>query len=417
MALIRLALDTRKNVRNKAGLYPIVIRIFYKKQSLIRSGYYTSTGGWDTKNSRLKKSAIANKDINCEAIDHELAEKVYKAKELTKELGKSIDRLDVNGLIKLIKDRWDQNLSSEIRKKVENQISISSWGNVLIRRKKNSDSPGTARWYKNGIEALKKFNGGDDVMLYDITVSFLKDFEAYHLGKGNGKNTISIYLRAIRAIYNSAVEEDQFKPIKNAFEHYKIPSSTRTKKRTVGKDKLNNIKKLNYEEDSPLWHTKNYTLVMFYCRGMNFIDLVKVRVGDISNGRLYYGRSKTGNPFSVKITDGLQRILNHYLEGKEPKDYLFPTNYDGSSKHYQKYKSQRRRMNERLKIIARDAGIEGDFTTYYIRHSWATIAKYMGIPTEIISEGLGHSSIRTTEIYLKDFDDEILDEANELIVS
>ena len=74
-------------------------------------------------------------------------------------------------------------------------------------------------------------------------------------------------------------------------------------------------------------------------------------------------------------------------------------------------------MNGYLKIIANDAGIEQVFTTYTIRHSWATIAKYMGISTEIISEGLGHNSLRTTEIYLKSFTNTVLDEANELVVS
>jgi len=98
-------------------------------------------------------------------------------------------------------------------------------------------------------------------------------------------------------------------------------------------------------------------------------------------------------------------------------DYLFPANYDGSTKSYEKYKSLRRRMNGYLKIIANDAGIEEAFTIYTIHHSWATIAKYMGISTEIISEGLGHNSLRTTEIYLKSFTNTVLDEANELVVS
>ena len=417
MALIRLALDTRKNAKNKYGLYPIVLRVFHKRQSLIRLGYYTSIDGWDERNSRLRKSVVANRNIDCTAIEQELNEKLYAAKILVKELGSSMNKLDVHGLILHIKEKWDANPTSEIRNKVDNQISISEWGQVLMDRKKSADSPATAKWYKDGIDALLKFNEGKDVMLYEVTVSFLKNFEAYHLGKGNSKNTICIYLRAVRSIYNSAIKEDQFKPLKNAFEHYKIPSGSRTKKRVVGKEKLTSIKELQYELGSPLWHTKNYALIMFYCRGMNFIDLVKIKVEDISNGRLYYGRSKTGRPFSVKITQGLQEILDHYLKEKKTSDYLLPTNYDGSTKHYQKYKSQRRRMNERLKIIAKDAGIEGNFTTYYLRHSWATIAKYMGIPTAVISEGLGHSSIRTTEIYLKDFDDDVLDEANELIVS
>jgi integrase len=148
---------------------------------------------------------------------------------------------------------------------------------------------------------------------------------------------------------------------------------------------------------------------------MNFIDLVKIKVDHIQGNRLYYGRSKTGTSLSVLIHHKLRNILDFYLADKKSGDYLFPTNYDGSSKHYQKYKSQRRRMNNRLKIIARDAGIEANFTTYTIRHSWATIAKYLGISTALISESLGHSSIKTTEIYLKDFDDYALDEVNELV--
>ena len=74
-------------------------------------------------------------------------------------------------------------------------------------------------------------------------------------------------------------------------------------------------------------------------------------------------------------------------------------------------------MNERLRIIAADADIQAKFTTYTIRHSWATIAKYMGISTALISEGLGHHSLKTTEIYLKDFHNEALDEMNELVIS
>lgn len=74
-------------------------------------------------------------------------------------------------------------------------------------------------------------------------------------------------------------------------------------------------------------------------------------------------------------------------------------------------------MNERLKIIVKVPGIEGEFTTYYNRHSWATIAKFMGASTEVISEGLGHKSLRTTETYLKSFTNHVLDEANKLVVS
>ena len=156
---------------------------------------------------------------------------------------------------------------------------------------------------------------------------------------------------------------------------------------------------------------------MFNCRGMNILDLVKLQIKDMVNDRIFYGRSKTGDQLSVRITNELREILGFYLLDKTENDYLFPANYDGSTKSYEKYKSLRRRMNGYLKIIANDAGIEQAFTTYTIRHSWATIAKYMGISTEIISEGLGHNSLRTTEVYLKSFTNTVLDEANELVVS
>ncbi len=417
MAIARLILDTRKNSRKTDRTYPICIRLFHKKSRIIPLDYSTSILGWDDTNNKLRKSVGANKNMDCDFVGYELNEKVYKAKQVLRELGKSIDLISVDRLAELVKDKWDYNPNSELKKKIENDLSLFEWGKVLIERKEAANSPGTATWYRSAIAALIKFSNQKDLKLYDITVTFLRNFQAFHLGKGNTINAISIYLRAIRAIYNAAIDEDQFTPIKNPFKVYKIPTSTRTKKRAVSKKKISNIKNLEYEKDSSLWHTKNYALVMFYCRGMNFIDLVQIKVKHITGLHLFYGRSKSGQPFAIKIVDELKVILDYYLNEKKPDDYLFPTNYDGSTAHFQKYKSQRRRMNERLKIIAQDAEIEGNFTTYCIRHSWATIAKYMGISTALISEGLGHSSITTTEIYLKDFDNGILDEVNAMVVS
>ncbi len=156
---------------------------------------------------------------------------------------------------------------------------------------------------------------------------------------------------------------------------------------------------------------------MFNCRGMNLIDLVKLKKSNVREDRIFYGRSKTGDPLSVKLTSELKEILAHYLIDKSEDDFLFPANYDVSTAKYEKYKTIRRRVNESPKVIAIDAGTKQHFTTYAIRHSWATIAKFMGISTAIISEGLGHSSLKTTEIYLKRFDNTTLDEANERIVA
>ncbi len=417
MARARLILDVRKHSKNSVGLYPMALRLYHKKQRILRLPYYTSMEGWDDKNKIFKKSVFANKDQDCDTINKELNAKLYLVKSLIDSLGKTLNEITVDVLIENIKEVWDKKLDSNLKKNLSNEITLSDWGQVLIDRKLKEGKPSTAKWYKDSISAFVKFNNGAPVKLYQLDVTFLKEFEMENKAKGNSDNGISAYMRGIRAIYNSAVKEDRYVPIKNPFNHYKIPTSRRTKKKALSKEKITAIRNLHYEKGSNLWHTQNYFLCMFNCRGMNLIDLAKLRVRDIGETRIFYGRSKTGDPLSVRITDEFTSILKNYTENKYENDFVFPIGYDGSVEMFKKYRSDRRLVNKLLKKIATDAGIEEKITSYYIRHTWATIAKNMGISTEIISEGLGHHSLKTTEIYLKSFDNSVLDDANDLVVS
>lgn len=414
MALARLTLDTRINSKRKDGTYPIALRVHHKKTRYIALSYSTSLKGWDDRNGRLKKSDTSNQFKDYETIEEEIHDKLYLAKKKIKNFGDDINKINITQLVLEIKNSWDSQIQTQERHRIDNSCSLVECGNKIIERKRKINSPSTAEWYYNCMTRFLKFNQTSDIRLDEITISLLKDYEVYFISKGNSPGTINTYMRGIRAIYNKAIEEDDFKPLSNPFAKYKIPRSKNTKKRATSKNNFLEIRKLTYPKHSALWHTKNYILIMFNCRGMNLVDLVKLKVKNIEGDRLNYGRSKTGDPLSVKITLELAKILDHYKPNKDLEDYLFPINYDGSTEHYDK--SIRRRINERLKIIAQDAGIEEKFTTYTIRHSWATIAKYLGISTEIISEGLGHHSLRTTQIYLKGFVNEILDEANAKIV-
>tara|TARA_R110001583_G_C5612071_1_gene405411 strand:- start:257 stop:1513 length:1257 start_codon:yes stop_codon:yes gene_type:complete len=418
MAKVRLILDTRKSSKNTISeLFPIAIRVFHNKPRIIRLPYETSKQGWDSNSFCLKRSVLVNKNCDCTNVNQILYDKLHDARSLINELGDAIQYLDVDMLVLEIKKKWENKISLELKSKLSNGLMLKEWGQVIIDRKLRSNKPSSAEWYMSGIKAFIKFNNNKDIRLDQLNVTMLKDYQIYKESEGVKPNSISSVLRAIRAIYNAAINEDRIEVTKNPFHRYKIPSSNQTKKRAISKEEFLRIRKLNYEKGSALWHTKNYALVMFNCRGMNLIDLVKLKKSNVRQERIFYGRSKTGDPLSVKLTTELKEILCHYLENKEDNDFLFPANYDGSTAKYEKYKTIRRRVNERLKIIASDAGIEQHFTTYSIRHSWATIAKFMGISTAIISEGLGHSSLKTTEIYLKRFDNSTLDEANEMIVA
>lgn len=417
MARARLILDTRNSSKKRDGTFPVSLRVFHRKPRIIHFPYSAPKNGWDDANMELKKSAFTNKNMDCKEINVKLYEKLHSAKSLINSLGDTLDNISVDTLIEHIKRAWDDALDSDLKKNLSNPLTINEWSEVIVQRKLKEQEPATAKWYKDCITAVTKFNKEKPVKFCDLTVTFLKEFELEHKAKGNSNNTISSYLRGVRAVYNSAMKEDKFEPVKNPFLHYKIPTTRRTKKKALPKENFSAIRELEYPVGSYLFHTKNYLLSMFNCRGMNLIDLAKLRVKNIQGDRIFYGRSKTDDPLSVKITKEFQGILDYYIVGKEPDDFIFPIGYDGSVEFFTKYRSDRRLVNKLCKVIAEDAGLNVPLTSYYIRHSWATIAKNMGISTEVISEGLGHHSLKTTQIYLKSFDNSVIDEANELIVA
>ena len=116
----------------------------------------------------------------------------------------------------------------------------------------------------------------------------------------------------------------------------------------------------------------------------------------IFNDKVVYTWRKTGQKFSVKITDHSKRLIEKYQQ--KDNIYIFPI-IKRSENEFLDYKNAVRLINKKLKKVAEMAKIDAGLTTYVSRHSWATIAKRAGIPTAVISEGLGHETEETTQIY------------------
>ena len=135
---------------------------------------------------------------------------------------------------------------------------------------------------------------------------------------------------------------------------------------------------------------------------------------DLSNGCLTYRRKKTGQLLTIEWTKQMQGILNKYQSGDT--QYLLPviTHEDGSER--KQYQSQMRKTNRYLKEIAHLIGLSMPLSLYYTRHSWATIARGKHVPLSIISEGLGHDSETTTQIYLDSIKSNEVDKANRNIL-
>ena len=156
-------------------------------------------------------------------------------------------------------------------------------------------------------------------------------------------------------------------------------------------------------------------LFSFYMRGMSFKDIAFLRVANIVGDRIYYSRQKTGQKLNIKLTDRAMEIIRKYNNLTDRKAFIFPIILFPGKNEFSQYKNSYRKINRRLKTVGSILGSRVPLTTYVARHSWASIAKRSGIPISVISEGLGHDSEKTTQIYLDSFENNVLDAANEMV--
>ena len=140
--------------------------------------------------------------------------------------------------------------------------------------------------------------------------------------------------------------------------------------------------------------------------GMSFVDFAHLNRGNIKNGILDYNRQKTGTSMRLEVLDTAEAMYKE-LAGERGggSGYLFPflSGTKNGHEEYLEYNAALSRFNRNLKTLKEVAGIVSDVTSYTIRHSFAMALKEQNVPIEMISELLGHKSIKTTQIYLRSF--------------
>lgn len=226
-------------------------------------------------------------------------------------------------------------------------------------------------------------------------------------------NTISFYMRNLRAVYNCAVMKglsEQSRPFKDVY-----TGIDKTVKRAIPLEVIKKIKELDLSSSPTLDFARDMFLFSFYTRGMSFIDMAYLRKSDLKNGILSYRRKKTGQKLYIKWEACMQGIVEKHAS--KSMEYLLPIISDSSSRRRKQYENALRLVNHKLKQIAEILCLSVPLTTYVARHSWASIAKTKNIPLAVISEGMGHDSETTTQIYLASLDTSIIDRANELILN
>lgn len=291
--------------------------------------------------------------------------------------------------------------------------TLFSFMTEIIHKIKRSDRFRTAETYSSTLNSFRLFRADKDIMLDNISPGIIEDYESYLQRKGVVPNTISFYMRILRAVYNRAVDNgiiDDRKPFRHVY-----TGIGDTVKRALPLKFIRKIKALDLTGKPTVEFARNMFLLSFYLRGMSFIDMAFLRKIDLRNGYITYRRRKTKKLLSIKWTAEMQSILDKY-PGYNDTPYLFSIIKSSDSPERNLYRNMAYNINRNLKIVARLAGITMNLTMYCARHSWASAAKTAGIPITVIRDGMGHRSETTTNIYLASLDTSAVDRANSLII-
>lgn len=294
--------------------------------------------------------------------------------------------------------------------------TVSSFMEVTIAGLKSSGRVRTSETYMATFSSFMKFMKGRDIMLSDVDSDLMLAYEAYLKEQGVSSNTISFYMRIMRAMYNSAVEKGITKQ-RYPFKHV-YTGTEKTVKRAVSAKIIKQIKELNLRKGSSLEFARDMFLFSFYTRGMSFVDMAYLKKEDLDNGVLTYRRKKTGQLLSIKWEECMQEIVDRHSMKYSP--YMLPILSPRGKKaedERRTYKNASCQVNRRLKEIGRRLDLSHDLTMYVARHSWASIAKKKNIPVSVISEGMGHDSEKTTLIYLSSLDATVIDHANSVVLN
>ena len=246
----------------------------------------------------------------------------------------------------------------------------------------------------------------------DITLDWLNSFNTFMAKTSPSENARNVHFRNMRAVFNNAIENDE--TTHYPFRKFKI-KAVETEKRSLTVEELRRL--FFFPCESFLDKYRDMFKLMFYLMGVNMIDLLQLT--EIKNGRLNFNRSKTGHLYAMKVEPEAAALFKLYKGEKYLLNIL---------DHWSNHEFFRRKMNKELQKIGpmtKKPGRGGkkeytslfpNITSYWARHSWATIASEIDVPNEVIAEALGHEyGNKTTNIYIRKNQKKV-DEANRKVL-
>ena len=275
--------------------------------------------------------------------------------------------------------------------------------------KRSCGDESTADLYRAVRNHFICFSGGKELCLKDVTPTLVEAFLKWLREKGLRVNTVNSYMSNLRAMYNRARRESKEKRGESPFAGIHLRREE-THKRAVPVEVIKEIAALDLKSEPKKQLAVDLALFSFMACGIPFVDIVHLTGENlVENGTvLQYHRQKTGAFIQMEVTSGMQMLLDRYKD--EERRYLFPVLPENAT--YEQYKSCLATENRYLKEISVMLDLPETLTTYSFRHAWASEAYRLHVAIGVISQALGHTSEKTTRIYLQKFDVSEIAKAN-----
>ena len=350
---------------------------------------------WDAIGEQVVVS-VADKSIIQNRIDSDIA--------LLKRIVKDLDNSGVTYSVGDIVKRF---------KSPECHVLVLDFMQNQIRLMRNANRLGTALNYEKTMKNFAEFLGGVNLPFSAMTEQLIADYNAFLVQRGMVRNSISFYMRIMRAVYNKAVRQklvEQSHPFTEVY-----TGIDRTRKRAVSESVISQLYKLKLAEGTPLALARDIFIFSYCTRGMAFVDIAYLKKENIQNGVICYARRKTGQLLSVRIEPSIQRIIDRYSSALS--SYVFPILTSSDTKEaYEEYQVAINNHNRLLRRLSKMLPAGCKLTSYTSRHSWATAARNHNVPISVISAGMGHTSEQTTQIYLTMLENSVIDDANQGLI-
>ena len=399
MATVKIKFRASSVAGKEGTLYYHIIH--QRKLRWISTDYHVYPEEWNARKSSVIVSNSNNRQAHLQLIQSQIDWEM-------KQMQCIIHDKEMDGVSYSVDD-----LANEIQQLPTSQ-SVFTFFRQQIAKKEQMQCVGTKNNYTNAVNRFIEFRNQKDLTFSQMTADMMEMYQAWLWNRGVGQNTVSFYLRTLRTLHHKAVEAGQATS-NDIFAHVQT-ANVRTAKRAISVKDIRKIEKLELQIGSSIDKARDLFLLSFYLRGMAFVDMAFLKKSDLKCGLVSYNRRKTHQNLNIEWIKPMQAIIDKYAEQTKDSPYMLPILTGKETSPYTQYRKVEYNTNYNLKKIGKMIGLKIPLTTYVARHTWASIALHMNIPIATISEGMGHNSYKTTQIYLESIDVATINEANKRII-